>query len=647
MTATTKRMVSVIGVACIAVFLFFSGIYVFAQSYDGRIAPNVSIGSLDVGGMDPEMARQKLHERIDAFLLDGIEVALGDDTATLALTSIGTSDQDASATYVALDVDDAVEEAMRAHRQGPAWLEPLRLLWSYLKREEIGLSGFLDDARLLEALRNAFPNAEHPVANAGFQFEKTPDGWIATVTQSANGSEFDLDEFLVNLEGRLSDLTARAIPLSVLTIEPEVLEAGVEPLLQPALNILRQAPYTLTYDPDRYTHKEWVVTDELLTASLRAVKEPMGDAAIGLSPENLEALYEAIAQVIERPASDARFAIENGRVTEFVASSVGTSLDRVGTTIELEKLIGGDTIESKETALVVNTIEPDVATGEVNDVGIKEALGVGTSNYRGSPANRIKNIRNGVRLLNGILIQPDETFSLLNALKPFDSENGYLPELVIKGDKIVPEIGGGLCQIGTTTFRATMNSGLPITQRQNHSLVVRYYNDPSNGNPGTDATIYDPAPDFQFRNDTGNPILFQAEMDEENTELRFTFWGTSDGRKGSYTPPELIRWIAAGESRDVETEDLPPGERQCQSAHVGADAKFTYTIERPDGEKEQTVFESHYRPLPEICLVGKDPEISEETTEQDAAEAKDDVNEGNVLSTDTLLPEDENALLSE
>ena len=92
----------------------------------------------------------------------------------------------------------------------------------------------------------------------------------------------------------------------------------------------------------------------------------------------------------------------------------------------------------------------------------------------------------------------------INRFEPFTIEAGYLPELVIKGDEIKPEIAGGLCQVGTTMFRAAMNSGLKITERQNHSLVVSYYNDLSNGNPGTDATIYDPHPDFRFLNDTGN-----------------------------------------------------------------------------------------------------------------------------------------------
>ena len=70
----------------------------------------------------------------------------------------------------------------------------------------------------------------------------------------------------------------------------------------------------------------------------------------------------------------------------------------------------------------------------------------------------------------------------------------------------MPEYGGGLCQIGTTVFRAAVNSGLPITERRPHAYRVVYY-EPA----GFDATIYDPRPDLRFINDTENYILIQTK----------------------------------------------------------------------------------------------------------------------------------------
>jgi vancomycin resistance protein YoaR len=258
--------------------------------------------------------------------------------------------------------------------------------------------------------------------------------------------------------------------------------------------------------------------------------------------------------------------------------------------------------------LAIALVEPEITTGEVNDFGIEDILGVGYSSYKGSPTNRIKNIRFAVtKKLNGILVKPGETFSMLNALKPFTEEGGYLPELVIKGDRIKPEVGGGLCQVGSTMFRAAMNSGLDIVERRNHSLVVNYYNDHRNKMPGADATIYDPAPDFKFKNDTAGNILIMTDMNEKTQELFFTLWGKSDGRKGYYDPPTLHNWIPTGPAKDIITDELPEGKKKCQEPHPGAVASLKYHRELPSGELVTRVFESHYRPLPRICLIGGTP----------------------------------------
>jgi vancomycin resistance protein YoaR len=183
---------------------------------------------------------------------------------------------------------------------------------------------------------------------------------------------------------------------------------------------------------------------------------------------------------------------------------------------------------------------------------------------------------------------------------------------VIKGDKIVKEVGGGMCQIGTTLFRMAMNSGMDITERRNHSLVVSYYADPVNGNPGTDATVYDQVLDLKFINDTGNYLLLETEMDTLKEELRFTLWGKSDGRSGSYTHPEVLKWIPTGPARIVETTTLAPGKKVCQGAFPGAVAKFTYTRITPTGETIERVFDSYYRALPSICTVGVEKKTEEE-----------------------------------
>ena len=589
-----KAKIAIIAVFC-SLVLFFAvgGTLVWAQAYEGRMGPNTFIGSVEVSGMDPEEAMRVLREATDVFYASGAPVILDGKPASIPLSTLVGSD---SIDIVRFQVEETVRNAFgRTHGEDGA-VDTLRLLEELFRPNRVGMFVSADEEKIREAVRAAFPDREVPPVDAAFAF-KDDGAWTAEATEGTPGDAFDFEPFLTALLSRLADLDRTPTPLIVTHREPDVSTEDAKALVERALAALGRAPFTITVAADDTTDGgTWTFDAEALSRLLAP-----GTEGLVVNEEAFAATLDEIAAAVETPARDARFLMENGRVVEFVGSQDGVTLDRDAARGGFEAALNGDTAD---VALALGVAEPSVKTEDVNDLGITDVLGVGTSSWRGSPPNRIKNIRNGVRLLNGLLIAPDETFSLLNALRPFELANGYLPELVIKGDKIEPEIAGGLCQIGTTTFRATMNSGLPVTKRSNHSLVVSYYNDPSNGNPGTDATIYDPAPDFQFTNDTGHYVLFQAEMDETSSSLRFTFWGTNDGRKGSYSPPVVLRWIGVGETVNTETLDLEPGEKKCQGAHVGADTTFTYSVVKPDGTTEETVFASHYRPLPEICLVG-------------------------------------------
>ena len=306
-------------------------------------------------------------------------------------------------------------------------------------------------------------------------------------------------------------------------------------------------------------------------------------------------------KLMDLPVRDAKFQLAAGRVTEFVASQEGQTIDWPETLTRLDNFLSDPAASAVE--LAIKKVEPQVKNQDVNELGIVELLGTGISDFRGSPPNRIHNIGIGARALNGVLIAPEQEFSLLQALGEIDGEHGYKEELVIKGNKTTPEFGGGLCQIGTTVFRGTLASGLPITERRNHSYRVRYY-EPA----GTDATIYNPWPDFKFINDTGKHILIQTRI--EGTKLYFDYWGTADGRIAQSTDPVIYNIVAPPPRKIIRTTDLPVGKEKCtEAAHSGADAKFSYSVQYPgEADPREQIFYSHYVPWQEVCLLGVTPE---------------------------------------
>ena len=230
----------------------------------------------------------------------------------------------------------------------------------------------------------------------------------------------------------------------------------------------------------------------------------------------IESYLGEIAKKTDRDPVNATLTFKDGKVDIFALSQTGLVLNiSENTTKIMETLDNGET----KLTLLVEEIEPEITQNSLADLGIVELVAEGRSNFAGSPANRRHNIRVGAARFNGLLIKPGETFSFTKNLGAVDAGTGYLPELVIKDNETVPEYGGGLCQVSSTTFRAALNAGLPIVARRAHAYPVTYYKP-----YGTDATIYIPNPDLKFTNDTGHHILIQTRI--VGNYLYFDFYGT-------------------------------------------------------------------------------------------------------------------------
>lgn len=238
------------------------------------------------------------------------------------------------------------------------------------------------------------------------------------------------------------------------------------------------------------------------------------------SLSSIENYLGSLSEELNTEPVNAELKMEGDKVSIFVDSKDGRDLN----VSKSAQAIQSNLISGKhQSDLFFEATKPDVHLGSLNDLGIKELIATGYSNFSGSPTNRRHNIRVGAEKFNGLLIKPGETFSLTTNLGNVDAANGYLPELVIKDNETIPEYGGGLCQISSTAFRAALNAGLPITARKAHSYPVTYYKP-----YGTDATIYIPNPDLKFKNDTESHILIQTRI--VGNYLYFDFYGTKVDR---------------------------------------------------------------------------------------------------------------------
>jgi vancomycin resistance protein YoaR len=381
----------------------------------------------------------------------------------------------------------------------------------------------------------------------------------------------DYDSATETVTSGLSRWQGASTDLNAIMRQPEVSATAIDEMKDRVLKVLLRGDVSLAYDDQLWTLPAKELPDAL-TIRLHA-----DGPVVTLKPETLEPLLDQAVKDLETEAKPTHFKVnDEGRIEDFEGGAIGKRVDREASIERINAQFESSKIGVFPLAVTTNS-SPD-SDPVAEELGIRELLGFGTSNFTGSPANRRKNIANGARLLNGLVIKPGETLGLLDHLRPFDAKNGYFPELVIKEKRTVPEYGGGLCQIGTTTFRATMGAGLPVVMRQNHSYRVRYY-EPA----GTDATLYDPAPDYKFLNDTADHVVLIAKQVGDNS-LRFELWGTRDGRVQAQSKIRMWNITSPPPPKLTETSELAEGVKKCyEIAHAGATTNFTYTITYPDG----------------------------------------------------------------
>lgn len=263
-----------------------------------------------------------------------------------------------------------------------------------------------------------------------------------------------------------------------------------------------------------------------------------------------------LATQINREPTDVKFGVnDQNQIVIVTPEQIGRKIKEVESVDLIYQSLAESSDTSLKVALAIDVVQPKFVGADQERLGLKELIGEGKTDFKGSPKNRLFNINRSLEQFENLLIAPGEEFSFVDYLGEVDGEHGYLPELVIKYNKTEPEFGGGICQVSSTVFRAAIYSGLKITERRNHAYAVQYYKP-----YGMDATIYIPKPDLRFTNNTPGHILIQSVIEGDN--LIFRFFGTKDGRTVSIDGPHILERGGDGSMKTVFTQEVNNGEGQ-------------------------------------------------------------------------------------
>ena len=479
--------------------------FAFTNYYKNKIYPGISVGNIDLSGLTDNQAANIINQKIDNINQNGIKFKYHNQE-TIFLPMVASMEGDLAYQIINFNAEESVSQAMQIGRSANFKNNILQIIKNYFKNTNLKTAYEINENEINAFFDINFSHFATPAKNAELVYEKKP--YSKTLNFSIKKEEYgqilDYENALKQLKNNLANLNDKNIEIKANINYPKIFEKNCLNIKAEANKIINRLPIKLVYEKNKWDLTRDDVTDWLI------LKEKNQKIIVGLNiATSSNYLEKYIAPKINIAPVNAKFEIVDGKVKEFQVSRDGLTLDSKNSAYAIENILLNST--SSKADLIARTEKSELNTSEINGFGITKIIGTGHSSFAGSPQNRRHNIKVGADALNGILIKPGDEFSLVKTLGEIDAKSGYLPELVIKENKTIPEYGGGLCQIGTTVFRATVESGLPVTMRRNHSYRVSYY-EPA----GTDATIYNPWPDYRFANDTKNHVLIQARIEGDD-----------------------------------------------------------------------------------------------------------------------------------
>jgi vancomycin resistance protein YoaR len=301
---------------------------------------------------------------------------------------------------------------------------------------------------------------------------------------------------------------------------------------------------------------------------------------LDVGDNTLKPILEMIAKEIRSEPRDAsiRYDEETGGYN-IKSDDPGRELNVNRSLVRFKMRLGeGQTI----IPLVLDYTTPKISEKALRDHPPAFRLSAYTT-YYGShdDPNRIHNIKLVASWIDGTVLMPGDIFSVAQILGDVTEERGFREAYVIMQNELVPQLGGGSCQIATTLFNAVSLADLKIVQRRNHSFYFNIY-------PlGRDAAVYPGQVDMVFENDSGYPILLKAVA--TNKRLSFRVYGTPNGKTVKFTYPAIF-------ARNESGQFVPSSVRYVLNNDVPFRTEITKTVVDKEGKKlKEEALVSHYK----------------------------------------------------
>ena len=469
-----------------------------------HIASGTSVSGVDVSGLGPQEARERISKGVGDRLAQPVTLTVGQGSAELVPAGSG----------VSVDAKASVKKLTGFT------LNPVTLAQR--------LGGRRTDAVIridAPTLRGALEDRVDTMANGAVSATVTLEGTKPVTTPASNGVGLDVDASLKQLStwplGQKTIAMAEGTAVPAITDEEatKFVDGTLTPLLSSGLTVDGQGAGA----PGKSAGAAAAFSPEDTAGMLKISSEGGTLSATFDSTALHDAVVARIGQV-ETPAQNATWKIDGSATgapkarPQYVASAQGKVIDTAALSASLLKAGTSATdVAGRTVALPMVVAEPTVTTPQ-NEWGISEMVGEYATPYNSGDAPRTQNLTRGAELVNGTVVKPGEVFSLEKVLGEVDYEHGFADAGVISNGQHVDSLGGGLSQVATTVFNAGFEAGMDDTEHHAHQYYFDRY--PA----GREATLWTGKLDVKFTNSTSNSVLVQAWLDGEQIHVRM--WST-------------------------------------------------------------------------------------------------------------------------
>ena len=299
------------------------------------------------------------------------------------------------------------------------------------------------------------------------------------------------------------------------------------------------------------------------------------EAKISYDEGKLKEFEEKVKSTVNIEPQDAQLKMSGGSKT-ITPEVVGYKINEEELHNKLVENINGDPNEEVDLVFELEESKAKVTTEDLEKItGIMSSY---SSNYRNSGDGRVKNMQIAIETVNGTLLMPGEEFSYNELIGDTTPDKGYEKANTYVGNEIVPDYGGGICQVSTTLYRAVMRSNLRSTERRNHSLTVSY------SEPGLDATVAYGFIDYKFKNTYDFPVYIEGYIG--GGTVGFNIYGNPESLGGRTY--ELVNEIHETYKPEVEYIDDPTlevGKEVVQSNGMPGYKASSYQVTYENGKE--------------------------------------------------------------